>query len=66
LTITNPSSTADVAAMNKRLTHTWIDSGASGLGLQIANDLAARIHARIFFRGEDGIALTAVVEWDGK
>jgi DNA-binding LytR/AlgR family response regulator/signal transduction histidine kinase len=66
LTITNPSSTADVAAMNKRLTHTWIDSGASGLGLQIANDLAARIHARIFFRGEDGIALTAVLEWDGK
>jgi DNA-binding LytR/AlgR family response regulator/signal transduction histidine kinase len=66
LSITNPSSTADVAAMNKRLTHTWIDSGASGLGLQIANDLAARIHARIFFRGEDGVALTAVVSWNEK
>ena len=66
LTITNPSSTADVAAMNKRLTHTWIDSGTSGLGLQIANDLAGRIHARIFFRGEDGVALTAVLEWAGK
>jgi DNA-binding LytR/AlgR family response regulator/signal transduction histidine kinase len=65
LSITNPSSTADIAAMNKRLTHTWIDSGASGLGLQIANDLAARIHARIFFRGEDGVALTAVVTWNG-
>ena len=66
LSITNPSSTADIAAMNKRLTHNWIDSGASGLGLQIANDLAARIHARIFFRGEDGVALTAVVAWNGK
>ena len=66
LSITNPSSTADVAAMNKRLTHTWIDSGTSGLGLQIANDLAGRIHARIFFRGEDGVALTAVLEWAGK
>jgi len=66
LSITNPSSTVDVAAMNKRLTHTWIDSGASGLGLQIANDLAARIHARVFFRGEDGVALTTVLEWAGK
>ncbi len=66
LSITNPSSTADVAAMNKRLTHTWIDSGTSGLGLQIANDLAGRIHARIFFRGEDGVALTAVLEWAGQ
>ena len=33
---------------------------------KIGNDLAIRIHARIFFRGEDGIALTAVLEWDGK
>jgi DNA-binding LytR/AlgR family response regulator/signal transduction histidine kinase len=66
LSITNPSSTADIAAMNKRLTHNWIDSGASGLGLQIANDLAARIHARIYFRGEDGVALTSVITWNGE
>jgi signal transduction histidine kinase len=66
LRVTNPSSSADVAAMNKQLTHTWVDSGASGLGLQIANDLAHRIHARIFFRGENGVALTAVLSWNGK
>jgi DNA-binding LytR/AlgR family response regulator/signal transduction histidine kinase len=63
LCITNPSSAADAAAMNKRLSHSWIDSGASGLGLQIASDLAGRIHARLFFRGEDGVSLTAVLRW---
>jgi DNA-binding LytR/AlgR family response regulator/signal transduction histidine kinase len=63
LSITNPSSMADAAAMNKRLSHTWIDSGASGLGLQIANDLAGRLGARLFFRGEDGVSVTAVLTW---
>jgi DNA-binding LytR/AlgR family response regulator/signal transduction histidine kinase len=63
LCITNPSSTADAAVMNKRLGHSWIDSGASGLGLQIASDLAGRIHARLFFRGEDCVSLTAVLRW---
>jgi len=63
LTITNPSTTADPAAMNQRLTNTWIDSGASGLGLQIAGDLAGRIYARLFFRGEDRVSLTAVLRW---
>ena len=61
LCITNPTSTADEATMNSRLNHSRVDSSASGLGLQIANDLAGRIHARLFFRGEDGRSLTAVL-----
>lgn len=39
-----------------------IESGVSGFGLQLAADVAGRIGARFFFRGEEGI-LTAVVVW---
>ncbi|HEY4110848.1 LytTR family transcriptional regulator DNA-binding domain-containing protein [Puia sp.] len=66
LTITNPARTADAAALNARLGNGQIDSRNSGLGLQIASDLAARINARLFFRGEAGRSLTAVLSWNGQ
>jgi DNA-binding LytR/AlgR family response regulator/signal transduction histidine kinase len=65
LCITNPSGNITAASLNKRLSHSLIESNASGLGLQIANDLAGRIHARLFFRDEEEGMLTAVLRWDG-
>jgi hypothetical protein len=49
--------------LNQRIGQGRIDSGRSGLGLQLAADLASRIGARFFFRGREG-ALTAVLIWD--
>jgi DNA-binding LytR/AlgR family response regulator/signal transduction histidine kinase len=63
LAISNPTSKVQAAAMNDQLHHRQVDSAGSGLGLQIAADLAARIDARLFFRGEDGVSLTAVLSW---
>jgi len=64
LTITNPSSKAAAESLNRRLDNTKVDSSASGLGLQIAADLATRIHTRLFFREDPGSDLTAVLSWD--
>jgi signal transduction histidine kinase len=64
LTITNPTSTGDAEALNKRISEGRIDSGGSGLGLQLASDLARRLGARLFFRGEKGVSLTAVLKWE--
>jgi signal transduction histidine kinase len=64
LTITNPSSKAAAEALNRRLDNTKVDSRASGLGLQIAADLATRIHTRLFFREDPGSDLTAVLSWE--
>jgi signal transduction histidine kinase len=63
LAISNPSSKIPAEAMNERLHHRQVDSGGSGLGLQIAADLAARIDARLFFRQHPGKSLTAVLSW---
>ena len=62
ITITNPVTDTEATVLNRRIGERKIDSGVSGLGLQLAADLASRIGARFFFRGEDGI-LTAVVLW---
>ncbi len=64
LSITNPSSKAAAEALNRKLDNTRVDSGGSGLGLQIAADLAARIHTRLFFREDPGSDLTAVLSWE--
>jgi signal transduction histidine kinase len=67
LTITNPSASMSAASMNARLSHTHVDSGSSGLGLQIAADLSTRIRARLFFRQDStaaGTAITAVLSWE--
>ena len=63
LAISNPTSKVQSAAMNDQLHHRQVDSAGSGLGLQIAADLAARIDARLYFRGEDGVSITAVLSW---
>jgi DNA-binding LytR/AlgR family response regulator/signal transduction histidine kinase len=65
LTITNPAASADAEALNKRIKDGKIHSGGSGLGLQLASDLAQRIGAKLYFRGVKGVSLTAVVSWNG-
>ncbi|HEV2482839.1 MAG TPA: LytTR family transcriptional regulator DNA-binding domain-containing protein [Puia sp.] len=62
ITITNPVTATEATILNQRIGDRRIDSGASGLGLQLAADLAGRIGARFFFRGENGV-LTAVLVW---
>ena len=63
ITITNDAPATDASALNQRIGEGRVNSGRSGLGLQLAADLANRIGARFFFRGRDG-ALTAVLVWD--
>ncbi len=64
LIITNSSVKASAETLNERLGNTHVDSKGSGLGLQIAADLAARIHTKLFFREETGATLTAVISWE--
>jgi hypothetical protein len=47
--------------LNAKLENKQVDSKGSGLGLQIAADLAVSIGARLFFRQEEGGAVTAVL-----
>jgi signal transduction histidine kinase len=63
LTITNTTATGNASVLNKRIAQGWIEGGVSGLGLQLASDLAGRIGARLYFRGEAGVSLTAVLSW---
>lgn len=65
LTITNPAAMADAEALNRRIKDGKIHSGGSGLGLQLASDLAQRVGAKLYFRGVKGVSLTAVVSWNG-
>ncbi len=64
LTISKPASNAPVESLNRRIGRTQVDSQVTGLGLQIAADLATRIHARLFFRQETAFVLTAVLSWE--
>lgn len=64
LIVTNAVSGANAGSLNGRLLNRQVDSKGSGLGLQIAADLATRIHTRLFFRDEPGTALTAVLSWE--
>jgi signal transduction histidine kinase len=63
LRITNQSSHTDAAALNVLLQNKQVYSKTSGFGLQIANDLAASIRAKIFFELRDNSHLTAVLSW---
>ena len=63
LRITNPSPLIDTRALNGLLHDRALDGSSSGLGLKIANDLAAVIHTEIVFtRSADGY-LTALLSW---
>jgi signal transduction histidine kinase len=63
LRITNPSPLTDTRALNALLHDRAMDGSSSGLGLKIANDLAAVIHTEIVFtRSADGY-LTALLSW---
>jgi len=62
LTIRNASAGGLADALNARIGNGEISSGSSGLGLQIAADLAERLRARLYFREGAGL-LTAVVHW---
>jgi hypothetical protein len=50
--------------LNERLSEGQIDSGSSGMGLQIVRDLADAIGARVYFRQQEHL-LMAVLDFDG-
>lgn len=60
--ISNPPADTGAEELNLRIQNKRVDSKGSGLGLQIAADLAAAIRARISFR-QDKTRLTAVLSW---
>ncbi|HVU85069.1 MAG TPA: HAMP domain-containing sensor histidine kinase, partial [Puia sp.] len=62
--ITNKTAAIRSVALNQLLQKDEVNSKSSGMGLQIAKDLAAAIHAKILFRQPDDLHLTAVVSWD--
>ncbi len=64
LTVTNATTAGNATVLNQRIAQGRIESGMSGLGLQLASDLAERIGAKLFFRGEAGVSLTAVLSWE--
>ena len=46
ITITNPTTTGNAKLLNERIAQGRIESGTSGLGLQLASDLAERRSSR--------------------
>jgi signal transduction histidine kinase len=64
LYINNQSSEANAEALNELLHNKRVDSKSSGLGLQMSNDLAASIHAKIAFAKQYNDRLTAIVSWE--
>ncbi len=65
LLISNRSVSVNVAVLNERLSAGEIDSGSSGLGLQIVRDLADAIGAKVYFRQQETM-LTAVLDLGGE
>ncbi len=64
LIFSNFSSSPVAARLNEKLSAMEVDSGASGLGLQIAADLAARINSKLYFRERIPGTLEAVLSWE--
>ena len=62
--ITNQSAKANADELNVLLNSKLVDSKRSGLGLQIANDLAISLNAKIFFEGNDHNQVSAVLKWE--
>ena len=64
MTITNQSAKANADELNALLNSKQVDSKRSGLGLQIANDLAISLKAKIFFERNDHNQVSAVLKWE--
>jgi hypothetical protein len=63
MSVTNFSEKEVASALNSRLTDSRVDSKTSGLGLQIAADLASKINVRLYFRQEASNRLQATLSW---
>ena len=63
MSITNFSEKELADALNSRLTSTRVDSKTSGLGLQIAADLASKINVQLHFQQETSNSLRATLGW---
>lgn len=63
IVITNQSSQANADELNALLNNKQVDNKRSGLGLQIANDLAASLKAKIFFEQTSDSQLAAILKW---
>jgi len=61
--ITNFSEKEIADALNRRLTDSRVDSNISGLGLQIAADLAGKINVHLHFQQEVSNRLQATLSW---
>jgi len=64
LSITNQCEGTDARELNDLLQAKRIDSRTTGLGLQIANDLARAVDAKIFFDQQDSNHLSAILNWE--
>jgi signal transduction histidine kinase len=64
LAVTNYSEKDMSGILNTGLADRRVDSKTSGLGLQIAADLAARINTRLFFRRDGTNHLQAILSWE--
>jgi signal transduction histidine kinase len=63
ISITNQSLQGNAGLLNAMLQNKQVDSKSSGLGLQIADGLAASIHAKILFEQKDNSTITATISW---
>lgn len=64
LFITNLTDSGKAEMLNVLLQNKQVNSKSFGLGLQIANDLASMIHAKISFINKSDGMLTAVLNWN--
>jgi len=62
--IKNQSAQGNATQLNARVQNKQIDSKNSGLGLQIAADLAVSIHAKLFFTEETDHTIKSVLSWE--
>ncbi|HMH32564.1 MAG TPA: ATP-binding protein, partial [Puia sp.] len=63
ISIMNFSEKELAGALNSRLSNTRVDSKTSGLGLQIAADLASKINVRLHFQQGTSNSLRAILSW---
>ncbi len=61
--ITNRSSKSNAEELNALLNNKQVGSGRSGLGLQMAKDLAVSLKAKIFFEQSSDNQVAAILKW---